>query len=172
MYTERINLHKQISDSQKILREKFKKFKQGEHYVQDKVNKVFKPIIEPLNKLVESSTVQKKRKEKFQHSTPETSDFEMNLNDDDNYEDDDDDGLWKFATADEREIDDIKHKLLKNSSQNCSDTSAQNLSKTINEPSLLNVKNDLQKKEPEIDNEQNNDMINSSRSEKNTLDQE
>lgn len=65
MYTERINLHKKISDSQKILREKFRKFKQGEHYVQDRVNKVFQPIIEPLNKLVESSNVRKKRRRNF-----------------------------------------------------------------------------------------------------------
>lgn len=61
MYSKRANLHKQIAESQKILREKFKKFRKGVYDVEDDVTKTFKPIIQPLNKLVENSIRQKKQ---------------------------------------------------------------------------------------------------------------
>ena len=156
MYTERINLHKQISDSQKILREKFKKFKRGEHHVQDKVSKVFKPIIEPLNKLVESSVVKKKRK--FQHSTPVASDIS---DDDDDDENDTDNEAWKFATANQSNISDLKSKSLKDSSQNFTNYPTQNLSKNVNEPGVMNVEVDSPKMKPIIDNNENNGNNNS-----------
>ena len=60
MYTERANLHKQIAESQRIIREKFKKFKKGEHDIEDNITKTLKPIIQPLNKLVDNSAFQKK----------------------------------------------------------------------------------------------------------------
>lgn len=152
MYSERINLHKQISDSREILREKFKKFKTGEHYVQDKVNKVFKPIIEPLNKLVETSNTKKKKK--LRHSTPEISD---SLGEDNT---DDSDDIWKFATAHQRVTHDTRNNSLGESSQNFSDHVLQNLSKTKNQQSTSNVKYDLQQTKPEITHYDENDNNN------------
>ena len=97
MFKQRIDFHKRISDSQNILREKFKKFKRGEHFVEESVNKVFRPIIAPLNKLVDNSNTQRliensnsKLKKRVRHSTPEpeiSSDLEQ------------EDDMWKFATA-------------------------------------------------------------------------
>ena len=149
MYTDRINLHKQISTSQKILREKFMKFKRGEHQVQDKVNKVFKPIIEPLNKLVESSNV--KKKQKLQHSTPEASD----ISDEDDTEDDE---AWKFATANQTDTYDFKGKPVEDNSQNFANHPFQHSSKTSNEPSLL-IKDDRPKMEPANDKDNDKNYI-------------
>lgn len=96
MYQNRINLHKQISDSQKILREKYKKFKKDEDFVEQNVSKVLKPVIQPLNQLVENSTAKKQnelKKKRFHYSTPEpdgsivSSDIE------------EDENIWRFATA-------------------------------------------------------------------------
>ena len=56
MGIQRANLHKEIDESQGILREKFKKFKEGVYDVEDDVTKTLKPIIQPLNKLVENSS--------------------------------------------------------------------------------------------------------------------
>ena len=48
----RINLYKNISESQKKIREKYLKFKRGIEDIKDSVSYVFKPIINPLNELV------------------------------------------------------------------------------------------------------------------------
>ena len=83
MYAERLNLHKQIAESQKILREKFKKFKKGEYDIEDGITKTFKPIIQPLNKLVENSNSTSKNPT-IRHSTPEYDDYsEIDCDNDD-----------------------------------------------------------------------------------------
>ena len=74
MHIQRANLHEEIAESQKILREKFKKFKKGVFDVQDDVTKTLKPIIQPLNKLVENSSEQKTRGI-IRHSTPELENY-------------------------------------------------------------------------------------------------
>ena len=83
MYTERLNLHKQIAESQKILREKFKKFKKGEYDIEDGITKTFKPIIQPLNELVENSNSTNKNP-MIRHSTPEYDNYsEIDYDNDD-----------------------------------------------------------------------------------------
>lgn len=79
MYTERANLHKQIAESQRIIREKFKKFKKGEHDIEDNITKTLKPIIQPLNKLVDNSAFQKNRRLNIRHSTPQHSDIDEDV---------------------------------------------------------------------------------------------
>ena len=75
MYKERANLHEQIAESQKILREKFKKFKKGVYDIEDDVTKTLKPIIQPLNKLVENSSEKKEKMGIIRHSTPDLEDY-------------------------------------------------------------------------------------------------
>lgn len=83
MYTHRANLHEQIAESQKILREKFKKFKKGEYDIEDGVSKTFKPIIEPLNKLVENSNSVNNKRAIIRHSTPDFENYSEIDNDND-----------------------------------------------------------------------------------------
>ena len=97
-----------------------------------------------------------KKKRKLQHSTPEASD----ISDDD--EGGTDDEVWKFATADQTDTHDFKSKSLKDSSQNFTNHQTENVSKTLNEPIILKIKDDSPKNDPIIDNNEHNDNNNSS----------
>ena len=71
MDSKRLKLYQEIADSQKILREKYKRFRRGAQDIEQEVNQVFKPIIEPLHRLVDDNHKTKKNNRKFvHHSTP------------------------------------------------------------------------------------------------------
>lgn len=56
MYSNsRVNLYKRIAESQNDIRKKYKKFKKDVQSIEENVNQVFKPIIEPLNTLASNS---------------------------------------------------------------------------------------------------------------------
>ena len=66
MFSKEAALLKQINESRKAIRQKHLQLKVGLSDVQDEVTKVFKPIVQPLNKMVEKSTALKQPG----HSTP------------------------------------------------------------------------------------------------------
>ena len=66
MFSKEAALLKQIDESRKAIRQKHLQLKVGLSDVQDEVTKVFKPIVQPLNKMVEKSTALKQQ----DHSTP------------------------------------------------------------------------------------------------------
>lgn len=66
MFSKEAELLKQIDESRKAIRQKHLQLKIGLSDIQDEVSKVFKPIVQPLNKMVGEST----KFEKQVHSTP------------------------------------------------------------------------------------------------------
>ena len=123
MYTKRVNLHKQIAESRKILREKFKKFKKGTFDMEDDVNKALKPIIQPLNKLAETSH-SKPNKRLLRHSTPDLDDYsqlytnidnkkntssDIDIDDVDDDDDEDDDHNHHSDVEDDEEYEDANN---------------------------------------------------------------
>ena len=61
MFSKEAALLKQIDESRKAIRQKHLQLKVGPSDVQDEVTKVFKPIVQPLNKMVEKSTALKQQ---------------------------------------------------------------------------------------------------------------
>lgn len=75
MFNKEADLLKQIAQSRAAIREKHSSLKQDIRNVEDKIGKIFKPIIQPLNKIADQkandiSNLKKMKKVSFFHSTP------------------------------------------------------------------------------------------------------
>ena len=69
MFSKEAALLQQINESRKAIRQKHLQLKVGLSDMQDEVTKVFKPIVQPLNKIAEKSISSKQQ----DHSTPTKS---------------------------------------------------------------------------------------------------
>lgn len=91
MFSKEAELLKQIDESRKAIRQKHLQLKVGLSDIQDEVSKVFKPIVQPLDKIAGKST----KFEKQVHSTPIKSKHSLfstvAQGDDDDSEDDEED---------------------------------------------------------------------------------
>ena len=96
MFSKEANLLQQIADSREAIRQKHLQLKHGIEQTENEVNQVFKPIIEPLNKIVNARSEKKDHiikvspRKSMKHSTP----FKKI-----NYDDDDDSNFQTITNS-------------------------------------------------------------------------
>ena len=152
----------QITKLSDIIRAKYKKIKYNKITSEDKVNKVFKPVVEPLKQLVEiSNDKTKQENEKVKQENNELKNqliFKNYYDQDSNYSNnlfkDDDEKTVKGEETNENDLDDYKS-VISNASTSKSnyqlafDTS---LNKTL-ESKVNNLLDKVEKNDREIDTE-------------------
>lgn len=92
MFSQQAATLKKIAESRDVIRQKSMQLKSGLEDMEDKVTKVFKPIIRPLNKIADSTSrvpstqnAVNNNKVVFQHSTPQKKSIVSSLLDNMDY---------------------------------------------------------------------------------------